>query len=140
MQSRMGSTKKPKKLIPKTVADVENINTVTLATNKSAIDRGQFRNALGGSGDLPERRVDTIIKIYDYLCEHGTAEKSDSPDVINVDVTGYDSPKSIWSNMVKEGSSLWSHPGVEPPNFGMSTWRFSGPDESDDPIGEFDDD
>ena len=90
------------------------------------VDREALADALAGSGDVLERRVDAIVDMYQYLREAGEAEKSDLLDAIDVEATGYDSRASVWSNMVKGRDTLRGLPGVEPPGSGMSTWRYTG--------------
>jgi hypothetical protein len=63
--------------------------------------------------------------MYQYLREEGAAEKSELLEAIDVEATGYDSPTSVWANMIKGRDSLRALPGVEPPSAGMSTWRYT---------------
>jgi len=89
------------------------------------VDKDALRDALAGSGDVLEARVDAILAMYEYLREHGSAEKSELLDAIDVESTRYDGRESAWANMVKGRDSLRVLPGVEPPSSGMSTWRYS---------------
>jgi hypothetical protein len=91
----------------------------------SADTREHLRNALAGSGDLLERRVDAVATMYDVLRERGSAEKDELLDAVDVDATGYASRASVWSNMVKGKDTLRSLPGVEPPPTGRTTWRYN---------------
>lgn len=88
------------------------------------VDREALAEALAGSGDVLERRVDAVVEMYALLREAGAAEKSDLLGAIDVDATGYDSEASVWANMVKGRDTLRALPGVEPPGAGMSTWRY----------------
>jgi len=90
------------------------------------VDREALADALAGSGDVLERRVDAIVDMYEFLREEREAEKSDLLDAIDVEATGYASPASVWSNCVKGKPTLRALPGVEPPRTGMSTWRYTG--------------
>ena len=98
---------------------------IETSTGTPDVDRDALRDALAGSGDVLEARVDAIVSMYEYLREHGSAEKRELLDAIDVTATGYDSAESVWSNMVKGRDSLRALPGVEPPSSGMSTWRYT---------------
>jgi hypothetical protein len=110
----------------------EKVNTKTTAPNNltddfgGAVDREQLRDALPGSGDLLERRVDEILGMYTFLKVAGEAEKSHMLKNVNPKSVGYDSKASAWANMVKGRDTLRALPGVEPPRPGMSTWRYTG--------------
>lgn len=99
---------------------------IDTATPTPDVDREALAEALAGSGDVLERRVDAVVEMYAHLREEGAAEKSDLLDAIDVDATGYDSEASVWANMVKGRDTLRALPGVEPPGSGMSTWRYTG--------------
>jgi len=86
--------------------------------------RQQLRDALAGSGDLVERRVDAVLAMYAVLREQGSAEKDELLDAVDIEATGYASAASVWSNMVKGKDTLRSLPGVEPPPSGKTTWRY----------------
>jgi len=88
--------------------------------------RSQLREELAGSGDLLDARVEEILSMYDYLWEHGSAEKEDLLDVVDVDAAGYASCGSVWSNMVKGKDTLRVLPGVEKPASGRSEWTYIG--------------
>lgn len=90
------------------------------------VDRDQLRDELPGSGDLLEARVDAIVAMYRYLREHGTAEKDDFTDLVDVDAVGYASPDSVWANMVKGRDTLRALPGVETPPPGRTEWAYRG--------------
>lgn len=89
-------------------------------------DRGRLRGALAGSGDLLERRVDAIQRMYEYLQEHGEAEKNELLSVVDADTVRYDHLESVWSNMVRGKDTLSGCPGVETPPTGRSEWRYTG--------------
>jgi hypothetical protein len=86
--------------------------------------REHLREELAGSGDTLEARVEAIIAMYGHLRKEGEAEKSDFLELVDADVVGYDSPGSVWSNMVKGKDTLGSLPGVEKPDTGLTTWRY----------------
>jgi len=90
-----------------------------------AVDREQLREALAGSGDVLEARVDAILAMYDRLRQEGEATKAELLDVVNAEAVDYAGPDSVWSNMVKGKETLQALPGVEPPPTGRSTWRYS---------------
>jgi hypothetical protein len=90
------------------------------------VDRQRLADELPGSGGRLEARVDAIVTMYDLLREQREATKAELLDAIDVEATGYASPASVWSNMVKGKDTLAALPGVEPPSTGMSTWRYVG--------------
>jgi len=94
--------------------------------DRPAVDRARLLDELPGSGELAERRADEILKMWDHLREHGTAEKSDFLGVVDVEATGYDGSESVWSNMVKGRDTLRALPGVETPATGKTKWRYTG--------------
>lgn len=87
--------------------------------------RERLREELAGSGDLLDRRVEAIEKMYDVLRERGEAEKDELLDAVDVGATGYASRDSVWSNMVKGKDTLSALPGVESPPTGRSEWRYN---------------
>lgn len=88
--------------------------------------RDQLRGELAGEGELLEQRVDGVLEMYAYLCEHGEAEKGDLLDVVDVGAVDYADAGSVWSNMVKGKDTLRGLPGVEKPSPGRSTWTYTG--------------
>jgi hypothetical protein len=86
----------------------------------------RIRDALAGSGDLLDARLNEILKMYEHLREHGEAEKDDLLDVVDVGATDYASRDSVWSNMVKGKDTLRALPGVEKPSTGRSKWKYTG--------------
>lgn len=89
-------------------------------------DCNALRDELAGSGDLLDRRAEQVVAMYEYLREHGAAEKDELLSVVDVDATGYASEESVWSNMVKGKNTLRALPGVETPPTGRTTWRYVG--------------
>lgn len=79
-----------------------------------------------GSGATAERRRRTIGRLYAYLRDQGTAEKSDFLALVDPDDVGYASEASFWSNCVKGKDTLSALPGVETPGEGERRWRFVG--------------
>jgi len=94
--------------------------------SRAEADVDRLRDELAGSGDLLDRRVEAILDMYDYLVDHGEAEKSDLLGAVDVDATGYASEDSVWANMVKGCDTLRALPGVETPRTGMTTWKYTG--------------
>ena len=88
------------------------------------VDRDRLRDALPGRGELLEARIEAILRMYEYLREHGTAEKADLLQVVDADKVGYASPDSVWANMVKGRDTLRALPGVETPSTGRTEWRY----------------
>ena len=86
--------------------------------------REQLRDALAGSDELVERRVDADLAMYDVLRDRGSAEKDELLDAVDVDATGYASRASVWANAVKGRDTLRALPGVETPPKGRTEWRY----------------
>lgn len=86
------------------------------------VDLEQLRDALAGSGELLERRVEAIETMYGYVRSNGEASKRELLALVDPDEVGYDSYESVWSNMVKGKDTLSALPGVETPPTGRSTW------------------
>lgn len=116
------------------VLGLEDDNTDTGSGEEPGIDtstpsreeiRDQLRDALAGSGDLLERRVDEVLGMWQFLKEAGEAEKKHMLEEVDVEATGYESEASVWANMIKGRDTLRTLPGVEPPSSGMSTWRYT---------------
>jgi len=110
---------------PPTGGDTAAEAGIDTSTPTPGVDRERLGDALPGSGDVLEARVDAIADMCALLREEGAAEKSDLLEAIDVEATGYASPASVWANMVKGKDTLAGCPGVEPPSSGMSTWRFT---------------
>jgi len=87
-------------------------------------DVDRLRNELAGSSDLLDRRVEAVLDMYDYLVEHGEAEKSDLLGIVDVEATGYVSADSVWANMVKGKDTLRTLDGVQKPSDGLTTWTY----------------
>ena len=98
---------------------------IDTSTPTPDVDRSRIAEALAGSGDILDRRVDAIVDMYEYLRAEGEATKSELLAAVDVEATGYASEASVWSNMIKGKATLSECPGVEPPRAGMSTWRYS---------------
>ena len=110
----------------------------------ASVDLDRLRDALPGSGEVLEARVNAILAMYEYLQEHGSAEKRDLLGVVDADAVDYASPDSVWSNMVNGRDTLRALPGVEPPPSGRMEWRYVDEDSTDsagggvyDPTEEF---
>lgn len=89
--------------------------------------REGLRDALAGSGNRLERRVDAILTMYDHLREHGEATNDQLQELIDPDAVNYADEASLWSNMVKGKDTLRSLPGVVKPAEGTdSPWRYKG--------------
>jgi hypothetical protein len=95
------------------------------ADTRPAVDRAQLREALAGSGDVLEARVNAIVAMYDQLRQEGEATKGELLGVVDAEAVNYAGSDSVWSNMVKGKKTLRALPGVEPPPTGRSTWRYS---------------
>ena len=80
---------------------------------------------LPGTGDLLERREQTIHEMADLLRDRGTAEKDDFLEVVDADAVGYKNEQSFWANCVKGRDSLKAIPGVKPPDPGLTEWRWN---------------
>lgn len=111
------------------IGDTDDADTDRLTAALDALDaadeyRATVRPALAGDGDLLERRTDAVLRMYAYLREHGTAEKSDLLDVVDPDAVDYADADSVWANMVKGKDTLRALPDVRTPAAGKSTWRY----------------
>jgi len=118
-----------------TVTEEQDVDDLLVESSSAAggVDeetRSQLREELAGSGDLLDARVGEVLKMYDHLREHGSAEKDDLLDVVNVETAGYASRNSVWSNMVKGKDTLRTLPGVQKPASGRTEWTYTG--ESDE--------
>ena len=102
------------------------------------VDRDRLRDALPGSGERLEARVAAILAMYEYLREHGTAEKADLLELVDADATGYASPDSVWANMVKGKETLRALPGVETPPPGRTEWRYVAEEDGSSSSGIYD--
>jgi len=78
-----------------------------------------------GSGETTEARRAAIQQLYDHLCEEGAARKSDFLELVDADAVGYVDEDSFWANVVKGRDTLRALPGVQPPEEGGRTWRYS---------------
>lgn len=81
---------------------------------------------LPGSGDVLDRRQATLLELYEYLQEEGTATKSDFLELIDPEEVSYSSPESFWANAVKGRDTLRALPGVISPGEGEHRWKFDG--------------
>lgn len=79
---------------------------------------------LPGSGRTEGRRRETVLDMWEYLRNRGSAEKADLLALVDVDEVEYASTDSFWSNVVKTRRALQQLPGVEPPAEGGRTWRY----------------
>jgi predicted transcriptional regulator len=116
----------PRASAEESIGDDVDDDTDRLTAALDATDdlRATVRPALAGDGDLLERRVDAILRMYVYLREHGTAESDDLRDVVDPDAVDYAGADSVWSNMVKGKDTLRALPGVRTPSAGKATWRY----------------
>lgn len=82
-----------------------------------------------GSGDKERARQETVLRLYAFLMEEGTAAKGDFLEVIDPDDVGYASAESFWSNVEKNDKyqPLRKLPGVKPPAEGEHNWRYVKP-------------
>ena len=101
------------------------------AGEEDATDRdawhARLADTLAGDGDLADRRADGILKMYDYLREHGEATNDELRAAVDPDAVGYKDAESVWSNMVKGKDTLRELPGVEKPATGRNDpWRYTG--------------
>ena len=89
----------------------------TLDVEHTAID-------VPGSGELEERRKETVIEMARLLRDRGAAEKSDFLEVVDADAVGYSSAESFWSNCIKGRNSLKAVSGVQKPPQGRNEWTW----------------
>ena len=89
----------------------------------------RLREALDGSGDLLDARVNEILKMYQELKRRGEATGDELLSVVDVGAAEYQDEESVWSNMVKGKDTLRGLPGVQKPSTGKSTWKYTGDDD-----------
>jgi hypothetical protein len=89
-------------------------------------EREQLREALAGTGDLLEVRVDAVLAMRDVLRDQKRATKDELVAVVDPEVVDYADAESVWSNMAKGTFSKLD--GVESPPPGKSEWRWVGED------------
>jgi HTH domain. len=97
--------------------------------------RDRLTKEVPRSGAVAERRADAILKMYDYLREHGEGENDELTDLVDPDVVELGSAESFWSNVVKGKDTLRALPGVEKPPDGVNdTWKYrpAGDGEGDE--------
>lgn len=96
-----------------------------------------------GSGETRETRERALRTAYQYLREHGTAQRSDFEDLLGDDVGYTGGFRSWWSNYVKAKNALKQLPNVDAPAEGEHNWHYTGDDVEDaeggiyDPTEEF---
>lgn len=92
------------------------------------VDTDALRDALPGTGRDLDARVTAVLSMYDYLRTHGTGEKGELLDVVDVDATSYASADSLWANAVKASggkpNALELLPGV---SLEGDTYRYREP-------------
>lgn len=91
----------------------------------------RIRDALAGSGDLLDARLNEILKMYMELKRQGEATKEELLSVVDVEATTYQDEGSVWSNMVKGKDTLKAIPGVQKPPRGKSTWTYTGENDGE---------
>jgi hypothetical protein len=89
-------------------------------------EREQLREALAGTGDLLEARVDAVLAMRDVLREQKRATNDELVAVVDPEVVDYADADSVWSNMGK--GTFGKLDGVESPPPGKSEWRWVGED------------
>jgi len=97
---------------------VRDEEPATLDVEHTAID-------VPGSGELEQRRKETIVEMARLLRDRGSAEKADFLEVVDADRVGYQSKDSFWSNCVKGRESLKAVPGVRKPPQGRNEWTWT---------------
>jgi hypothetical protein len=81
-----------------------------------------------GSGKNREKREQALRDAYEYLAEHGQAQRSDFKDLLG-DEVGYSGGfRSWWTNYVKAKDALKQLPDVDAPAEGEHTWYYTGDD------------
>jgi hypothetical protein len=104
------------------------------AAHSDGFDRDTWLDRLSKRVDRNDEvavtRADAILAMYDYLREHGEAEKGELKDTVDPDAVGYSSTDSAWSNLVKSKDTLGALPGVITPPAGThDSWKYR-PEES----------
>jgi len=80
---------------------------------------------LPGYGMNLEGRQAAVRAIYEYLTEHGSGQRSDFQEVVNVEATGYKSFNSFYTNCMDNGGVLAELPGVQSPGEGGHTYTYA---------------
>lgn len=89
-----------------------------------------LRDGIPGSGSNLEGRVQAVWAIHEYLKEHGSGQRSDFKDVVDVEATGYKDFNSFYTNAVTIPGILQKLPGVQVPGEGGHTYRYVGGDDA----------
>lgn len=79
---------------------------------------------LPGSDELVELRREAVGVLYERLKRQGSATKSDLLHGVDTTDLGYASPDTFWSSLARD--AMRELPGVETPEPGGSTWRYTG--------------
>lgn len=96
--------------------------------------RDELRDAMPGSGDTLEGRVDAVLRIYDLLQqrEEEIVKTQQLKDLVDASDVEYASVDSFWSNAVKKNkaqgrpNAVTLLPGVE--ELGNGRYRYGGAD------------
>lgn len=84
-----------------------------------------------GSGETRERREQALREAYEYLKDHGQAQKSDFKNLLGDDV-GYAGFQGWWQNYIHGKDALAQLPNVEPPGEAEDIWHYAGDDVQTD--------
>jgi DNA-binding Lrp family transcriptional regulator len=76
-----------------------------------------------GPTEYDDARRSTIRRMWDYLKEHGKAQKSDFKPIVESEETGTDF-ESFWEYCIREPGTLTKLPNVEPPTDRGHTYRY----------------
>lgn len=106
------------------------------AERGAEIDAALERVDTPGTGQSREKREEALRTAYEYLKEHGEAQRKDFKELLGDDV-GYASFSSWWNNYVKAKNALKQLPNVEAPAEGEHTWRYVSSGGIYDPTEEF---
>lgn len=111
--------------------DLQGDATTTLADTHAESDDTRagavfpdLRDRIPGSGDNLEGRLDAVRDIWEYLKEHGSGQRADFKEVVDVEPTGYKSFNSFYTNCTDNGALLGDLPGVKSPGEGGHTYRY----------------
>jgi hypothetical protein len=103
----------------------------TLGDVKPSNDTSPWEQTVFPEMDIPgpeeydDARRNTVRKMWEYLKEHGKAQKSDFKPIVESEEVGTDF-ESFWEYSIREPKTLTNLPDVEPPSDRGHTYRYVG--------------
>jgi len=118
-----------------TTADVEPQEPVETETSDVGTQRREateelfYDIGLPGDGENLKARREALRDIHEYLKEHGSGQRSDFAEIVDVEATGYASFNSFYTNCITVPGTLASLPDVEAPGEGGHRYQYVGDEE-----------